>query len=196
MDMPQKAANHATRESEMRVRFENGADAILHYALASTRTSTAMAPAFCNALAHSRSVAPVVQTSSTRSARRPCTMAVSALNAPCRLVRRSAPERVDCGRVSRSRRNAFGVSGAPVALATAPASSRLWLKPRQSKRFSCRGTGTIKVGWAGGGANSLGSFCARCHAATAKARSRAACSKRELYLKVMISSRSGPSYWA
>lgn len=115
---------------------------------ASAMTSTCAAPARLSARAQASSVAPVVNTSSTRSIVLPAirdAAGARTANAPCILRRRALADGIlpwlGVARVRASRRQSTGF---PARFPKASARAADWLNRRRHKRQRWSGTGTIK----------------------------------------------------
>lgn len=129
-------AGQPARHSRRRRRSPGGASA--HASSATTTARTSRAPEARSVRAHSESVAPVVQTSSTRMTARG---AASLVKAPRTFARRAPLPSPTWLGVPRARRRQAR-AGTPHARDAARARSAAWSKPRSRRRDAASGTGT------------------------------------------------------
>jgi hypothetical protein len=154
-----------------------------YLARATVSAHTDRAPPALRAMEQASSVAPVVQTSSTKSTRLPCSRFPVHENAPATFSRRSGIPSPTCDVVYRTRRNTSHTTQTLTAAPRCCASNCAWLYPRSRTRRLWSGTGTRT-------STGSGSFAQK---STSRLPSGSASARTFLYLKLWIASRNVPS---
>ena len=154
-------------------------------ARAIVNTKTSSAPAAVKTDAHSDTVAPVVNTSSISSTRRPqICFGARTSNAPLTLSRRArASNPARCLSVCKMRTRLCSSMSTPVVRASARARTAAWLCPRSRSLFQCNGTGIIRF------ASEIGAR--RCAHVNARSSRRPTCGTR---FRPNTDARKTPAY--